>query len=202
MSSRAGDADAGQAVAPRPAADRADGGRTPVAEFRLAGTAAGVRVGGPSRRASPRRRLWRRLPSSPRRPGDAVPSLPCRDHRHTTASSTRVGSGRRGLRQIAPRWWPRWPRRSMSHIPVIPPVHTGAMILFVIAVAVIGVIATAAVVAAVVAAQLRRLAAMGAASGDRQLDQHRQDLRYELDRVTGLMVGLQERQAAQHGEMS
>ena len=76
------------------------------------------------------------------------------------------------------------------------------MILFVIAVAVIGVIATAAVVAAVVAAQLRRLAAIGAASGDRQLDQHRQDLRYELDRVTGLMVGLQERQAAQHGEMS
>ena len=82
-------------------ADRADGGRAPVAEFRVAGAAAGLRVGGPSRRASPGRRLWRRLPSPSRRLGDAVPSLPRRDHRRATASSARAGSGRRGLTQAA-----------------------------------------------------------------------------------------------------
>jgi DNA recombination protein RmuC len=76
------------------------------------------------------------------------------------------------------------------------------MVLFVLAAVVLGVVATAALVAAVVAAQLRRLAAVEAASGDRQAGQQRQELRSELDRVTGLVVGLQERQAAQHGEMS
>ncbi len=67
---------------------------------------------------------------------------------------------------------------------------------------VIGVVATAALVAAVLAAQLRRLTAIQASSVDRHVDQNRQELRGELDRVTGLVVGLQERQAAQHGEMS
>lgn len=76
------------------------------------------------------------------------------------------------------------------------------MILFVIAVAVVGVVATAVLVAAVVAAQLRHATAVGVVAEERQEGQHRQELRYELDRVTGLVVGLQERQAAQHGEMA
>ncbi len=76
------------------------------------------------------------------------------------------------------------------------------MVLIVILVAVGGVVVTAIVVAAVVAAQLRHVASVRAGTDERQLHQHRQELRHELDRVSGLVVGLQERQAAQHGEMS
>jgi len=76
------------------------------------------------------------------------------------------------------------------------------MVISVLVIGVLAVVVTGVVVAAVVAAQLRRLAAAQAGTGDRQLTQQREDLRVELDRVTHLLVGLQERQAEQHGEVS
>lgn len=76
------------------------------------------------------------------------------------------------------------------------------MALTAVAVGIVAMVAVGVVVAAVVSAQLNRLAVSQAGTGDRQLSQHRQELRHELDRVTGMLVGLQERQATQHGEMS
>jgi DNA recombination protein RmuC len=76
------------------------------------------------------------------------------------------------------------------------------MVLTAVIIGILAVVAVGVVVAAVMSAQLNRLAQSQAGTGDRQLSQHRQELRHELDRVTGLLVGLQERQAAQHGEMA